>query len=267
MANSLISMIKGDSTLIDNTEVLDGQLLFNTDDKTILLDDGDEREQYGGKSDTANPNIAYVEEGTTATRGYAKGQYVIVSGILYKALVQINSGTTFVVNTNIEQTTVGTELGRTITQEAYDLLPASEKNKGIWYITNSGDSYHVDNALSTTSTNPVRNKILTTEINKINNDLIELEQKVGGGMRVVKYGFVSPYDGDDLTISLDETIEPEKYFVLINGGSGMNSTNYACGGPFLKAKTSTTFTIGTKQGNVTDNDRNYGLSYQVIALS
>jgi hypothetical protein len=107
-----------------------------------------------------------------------------------------------------------------------------------------------------------------SQITELNNDLIELEQKVGGGMRVVKYGFVSPYDGDDLTISLDETIEPEKYFVLINGGSGMISSNVAYGGPFLKAKTSTTFTIGTRYGKLTGNDdRKYGLSYQVIALS
>lgn len=109
MANSLISMIKGNSTLIDNTEVLDGQVLFNTDTKTILLDDNNTREEYGG-GDESNKNLAIIEEGEVATRGYAKGTYIIWQEQLYKVLSQINSGDSFVVNQNISEDTVGQEL-------------------------------------------------------------------------------------------------------------------------------------------------------------
>jgi hypothetical protein len=109
MANSLISMIKGDSTLINNTEVLDGQVLFNTDEKTILLDDNNTREEYGG-GDESNKNLAIIEEGEVATRGYAKGTYIIWQEQLYKVLSQINSGDSFVVDGNISVDTVGQEL-------------------------------------------------------------------------------------------------------------------------------------------------------------
>jgi len=109
MANSLISMIKGDSTLINNTEVLDGQVLFNTDEKTILLDDDNTRTKYCG-ADKSNKNLAPIENGNTATRGYAAGSYVVWKEQLYKVLTQINSGTAFVVGTNIALDTVGAEL-------------------------------------------------------------------------------------------------------------------------------------------------------------
>ena len=56
MANSLISMIKGNSTLINNTEVLNGQVLFNTDEKTISLDDNNTRSEYCG-ADKSNKNL------------------------------------------------------------------------------------------------------------------------------------------------------------------------------------------------------------------
>lgn len=95
--------------MIDNTEVLDGQVLFNTDTKTILLDDNNTREEYGG-GDESNKNLAIIEEGEVATRGYAKGTYIIWQEQLYKVLSQINSGDSFVVNQNISEDTVGQEL-------------------------------------------------------------------------------------------------------------------------------------------------------------
>lgn len=115
MANSLISMIKGDSTLIDNTEVLDGQLLLDETNKKIYLDDNNERIDFsqGGGETSSDANLAYVEKGTVATRGYAAGAYVIVEGQLYKTLTQINSGTTFItegVNANVEATNIGSEV-------------------------------------------------------------------------------------------------------------------------------------------------------------
>lgn len=55
-------------------------------------------------------NIAYIEGGTTASRAYTVGQYVIVGGTLYKVTASIASGATFTPGTNIVSTTVGAEL-------------------------------------------------------------------------------------------------------------------------------------------------------------
>lgn len=170
-ANSLVTLIKGDSTTIDNTEILDGQILFDETRHKIYMDDNSTRDSYGGGGN--EENIAYVESGTTASRGYPKGSYVIVNEQLYKTLVQINSGTTFVVDTNIEATSVGTELGRSITQAEYDLLPASQKSQGIWYITDSASTSSIDTTLSITSENPVQNKVITGEINQIKSKLTD----------------------------------------------------------------------------------------------
>lgn len=112
MANSLISMVKGDSTLIDNTEVLNGQILFDETKQKIFLDDNTERKEYGGSDDNAvkKDDVAYVESAMVATRGYSAGNYIIVQDTLYKATTQINSGTALVVGTNVSTTTVGNEL-------------------------------------------------------------------------------------------------------------------------------------------------------------
>ena len=55
-------------------------------------------------------NIAFIEDGTTASRAYTAGQYVIVGGTMYKVSAAIASGAEFTPDTNIVATTVGTEL-------------------------------------------------------------------------------------------------------------------------------------------------------------
>ena len=57
-----------------------------------------------------NNKFARVETGGSASKTYAKGEYVIVNGNLYKASTAIPNGTAFSVGTNIESTTVGAEL-------------------------------------------------------------------------------------------------------------------------------------------------------------
>lgn len=57
-----------------------------------------------------NSNLAYIEDGQTASRAYSVGQYVLISGQLYKVTASIASGATFTVGTNVTATTVGTEL-------------------------------------------------------------------------------------------------------------------------------------------------------------
>ena len=141
MANSLISMIKGDSTLIDNTEVLDGQVLFDTTNQKILLDSGTERREYGGSADNAlkKVNVAYIEPTMVTTRGYSAGTYIMVQDTLYKTTTQVNSGTTLVVGTNVSVVTVGGEL----TQINNDLSVFSFRNNNgtAQYSMNNGSTW------------------------------------------------------------------------------------------------------------------------------
>lgn len=57
-----------------------------------------------------NSNLAYIEDGMTASRAYSVGQFVLIGGQLYKVTASIASGATFTIGTNVTATTVGTEL-------------------------------------------------------------------------------------------------------------------------------------------------------------
>lgn len=87
-------------------------------------------------------------ESATSTRAYAKDQFLVYNGTLYKTLTAITVGTTLTVGTNIEQTRVGDEITdlyslidthtREITQHDYDLLPSAQKNDGTMYMITDG---------------------------------------------------------------------------------------------------------------------------------
>lgn len=249
MANSLISMIKGDSTLIDNTEVLDGQLLLDETNKKIYLDDNNKRIDFsqGGGETSSDANLAYVEEGTVATRGYTAGAYVVVEGQLYKTLTQINSGTTFItegVNANVEATNIGSE----VTQLNNDLALKANKslltaNSKTAQLTYSSGKYGFT----------------------INGTFYEIG---GGSMRVVKTGHGITNGTNPVTITLDETIDVNKYYVNLSGTQcGNKSGNVSgtitgsfVGGAYITNKTSTSFDIVAFSAKT-----NY--SYQVIAFN
>ena len=80
----------------------------------------------------------------------------------------------------------------------------------------------------------------------------------GGSMRVVKNGTISTTS----TINLDESIDVDKYFVLINTSSAAYNTSNSWTsygmGAYMSAKTSVSFTITVSSG-ITAN-------YQVIAV-
>ena len=83
----------------------------------------------------------------------------------------------------------------------------------------------------------------------------------GGSGRVVKYGTGT----GTTTIQLGETIEPEKYYVILDTGSFFTNSNpgQTCeswgDGCYISAKTSTSFTV-------TFNRHSAPFSYQVIAF-
>ena len=103
-----VTIIRGDSTVIDNTPIIDGQILFDESRKCLLMDNGEIRSKYSGLG--ANSNLATLEDTTTATHPYVKGDYVVVEGALYLVLSAIAIGDTFTVGINIRQVTVGEEL-------------------------------------------------------------------------------------------------------------------------------------------------------------
>ena len=55
-------------------------------------------------------DLGRVEASAVATKNYAAGEYLILDGYLYKTKAAITSGTSLVIGTNIERTTVSTEL-------------------------------------------------------------------------------------------------------------------------------------------------------------
>lgn len=92
-----------------------------------------------GAVGTLAADIAVVETSPT-TAAHAQGDLLIYGGVLYKAKTAIAVGATLTVNTNIEATTVATE------------------------VKNSGSAITVDSELSTTSENPVQNKVITSAL-------------------------------------------------------------------------------------------------------
>lgn len=55
-------------------------------------------------------NFATVEEGETASANYSTGQHVVLGDYLYKVIDDIAQGESFVESTNVEKTTVGSEI-------------------------------------------------------------------------------------------------------------------------------------------------------------
>ena len=103
-----ITMIRGDENLINTTEIVDGQILFDETNRCVWVDDGDVRIKYSGIGSDAN--IATVEKGSTATEAFSIDNYVIVGNVLYRVIKAIAVGDSFTVGTNIVKTTVGDEI-------------------------------------------------------------------------------------------------------------------------------------------------------------
>ena len=123
--------------------------------------------------------LAPMEANTTASIAYATGDYFILSGTLYQATADIAIGGTIVPNTNCEAVTVGGQLGDL--KSAIDVLePVAAPSdvgkvltvksvnggKVSQYEFKAADS--TDSALSTTSKNPVQNKIITNALGPYN---------------------------------------------------------------------------------------------------
>lgn len=88
----------------------DNTIFMDADGSIDLTYRADTQKYIDSRISTLNANLAYIEDGTTASRAYSVGQYVLISGQLYKVTSSIASGATFTIGTNVVATTVGTEL-------------------------------------------------------------------------------------------------------------------------------------------------------------
>jgi len=67
----------------------------------------DSSDTYANKTLATGQELAYVENGTTASRAYAAREYFCWNGLLYRAKTAISSGANFTVGTNCEVATDG----------------------------------------------------------------------------------------------------------------------------------------------------------------
>ena len=270
MANSLVTLIRGDATTINNTQILNGQLLFDETNGIIYMDEASTRIQFGG-SNSLIEQIAYVETGTTASRGYPKGTYVFVNNILYKAKTQINSGTTFVVNTNIEAETVGAALKRvgelSTTKTGSGTTVTTTIQSGTSIDDCIGTLLNNDNALNT-SLGGLKFRVSSGKLQYSTNGQTWID--IGGGTTMKCIATVTGTGNGSVTLSTYNyaPASAEDYFVIVSG-LGVFVTNYAqykeCGTPYVTNKTATGFDIVASIA-VPENTLNMSWSAQIIAL-
>jgi hypothetical protein len=121
----------------------------------------------------------------------------------------------FAVESTADLDVITAEIGRDITQAEYDALSPEEQATGVYFITDAvGGEITLDDSLSSTSNNAVRNKVVTSAINQINNDLtasdnlkfeFSYDQATGKHGYLNKQGtfvpFKNPTGNKDITIT------------------------------------------------------------------
>ena len=127
-------------------------------------------------NDTFVAGSNFAQQGKTI----AKGTPVVFRGALWDALyigetVGYSNTTSGLSATNV-QDAIDETAGVELTQAEYDALPAAQKSSGTYYITDAPSAnISIDTALSSTSTNPVQNKVVAGAINQINSDLTPID--------------------------------------------------------------------------------------------
>lgn len=128
-------------------------------------------------------NIATVETGTSATKAYVVGEYVVVGGQLYRVTAAIASGGTFTPGTNVSATSVGNRL---------QSIETSVNELGIYRFTKTVSYYSESNSLT---------------LNVPKNSLHLIIVGTPGGTKYRYLGIVSGYT----TTSYDEYGYPTTY--------------------------------------------------------
>ena len=95
-----VRLVKGINTVLSNSGALTFTYVDDSGNITDLMDE----------ASALFASIATVENGTTASKAYAKGDYMIFDGSFCKVTSAISSGGTITVGTNVAKTTIGAEL-------------------------------------------------------------------------------------------------------------------------------------------------------------
>ena len=109
-ANTVVIDNQSGNAYISTQPVPVGVTLANTDYWTQIYN-------YANVIETLRNQIAHDEEASpTATQPYSIGDYVFVDGLLYKVIFPMIAGDSFVINSNIEKTTIENELHLILTR-------------------------------------------------------------------------------------------------------------------------------------------------------
>ena len=71
-----ITAIRGDSQTIEDTQIVDGQILFDTEEHKLYMDNGSSRDSYGGGSDEATV-ISYTDFMNLTPQERESGKYLV----------------------------------------------------------------------------------------------------------------------------------------------------------------------------------------------
>lgn len=217
------------------------------------------------KQDLEDMITAYDEATATASRRYEVGDYFRYNDVLYITTVVITQGSTIVPDVNCESTNVMTrvkllENGSGPAESVIDDTVTSTSK--TWSSSKINTQIGNATAVKTGDTRVSNGKL------QYYNGSGWIDLQIGGGnMRVVKTGHGITSGVTPVTITLDETIDVNKYYVDLSGTqSGDKSGNVSgdikgtlVGGAYINNKTTTSFDIVAFKENT-----NY--SYQVIAF-
>lgn len=156
----------------------------------IALANGDEYNFKDAKAreDLEGIDIVALKEVSPSQKPYNVGDHLTYNGVIYDVIRDISIGDTLTVGTNISTSDLSELEGLRVYWE--DNTEYSEN-----MIT-------VDTELSTTSTNPVQNKIITNAINNIQNTLVIDSTPTSGSTNLVSSGGVYSYIDTMITQAL-----------------------------------------------------------------
>lgn len=218
------------------------------------------------KQDLEDMITAYEEASATASRRYEVGDYFRYNDVLYITTVVIAQGSTIVPDVNCESTNVMTRVK--LLESAAPTPTESIIDDSVTSSTKTWSSSKINRQIG----NATAVKAGDTRVSNGKLQYYDgsgwVDLQIGGGnMRVVKTGHGITSGVTPVTITLDETIAVNKYYVNLSGTqSGNKSGNVSgeikgsfVGGAYIDNKTTTSFDIVAFKDNT-----NY--SYQVIAF-
>lgn len=225
-------------------------------------------------------NLATVEmDASSASKSYAVGDHLVVDNTYCEVIDAISAGDALVIGSNIKSNKVGDEIKKNservaglgyknglcsnallVTRTDFD----ASNNRCDYVLSGSTSNLPSDCLVGIREVIPMDNEGSTGRvivrisgldsnsnpamwINVLNTSAWTGWKKVGGGMKVLKYGIISGTQ----TISLGTTLDPSKYMVNLNvngytykAADGAVSWAYGYGqGAYVSAKTNTSVTI------------------------